>query len=145
MKKIFVIALSFVLVLGIFSCRKKGELPPGAKLEPELIKDTTEIAFIDSSTFVFDTINEGDKVQHSFRIKNVGNKSLFIANAFGSCGCTVPEYPKDVVKPGDIATIKVTFNSAGKKDEQNKTVTLVCNTLKRNEMLYLKGFVKTTE
>lgn len=145
MKKIFLIALSFVLVLGVFSCRKKGELPPGAKLAPELIKDTTEIAFVDTNTFVFDTINEGDKVQHSFRIKNVGQKNLFIATAFGSCGCTVPEYPKDVVKPGETAAIKVTFNSAGKKDEQNKDVTLVCNTIKRNEMFHLKGFVKAKE
>ncbi|MCX6200365.1 MAG: DUF1573 domain-containing protein [Bacteroidetes bacterium] len=145
MKKIFAIALSLVFVLAVFSCRKKGELPPTAKLEAELLKDTTEITFIDSTSFGFDTINEGDKIHHDFRLKNTGTKNLLIANAFGSCGCTVPEYPKDPVKPGDTATIKVTFNSTGKHDEQHKTVTLVCNTVKRNEMLYLEGFVKAKE
>ncbi|MDB5283908.1 MAG: hypothetical protein JWO06_2983 [Bacteroidota bacterium] len=142
MKKIFAITLLALLALGIFSCRKKGETPPEIKLDAELLKDTTKLEFIDSVSFRFDTINQGDKVEHSFRIKNVGDKNLIIARAFGSCGCTVPEYPKDPVKPGDIATIKVTFNSSGKSDAQQKSVTLVCNTPKRNEMLYLVGFVK---
>lgn len=145
MKKIFVIALSLVFVLGIFSCRKKGELPLGAKLEAELLKDTTQIEFLDSVNFAFDTITEGDKVHHDFRLKNVGEKNLLIASAFGSCGCTVPEYPKDPIKPGEVATIKVTFNSTGKHDDQKKDVTLVCNTVIRNEKLHLSGFVKAKE
>jgi hypothetical protein len=136
MKRIIVIALAFALVLGIFSCRKKGETPLGAKLEAELLADTTVIEFVDSSTFHFDTINEEDKVEHTFRIKN-----LLIAKAFGSCGCTVPEYPKEPVKPGETASIHVTFNSDGKQNEQMKTVTVVCNTITRNEVLHLKGFV----
>lgn len=141
MKKIFVIAFSLTLVLGIFSCRKKGETPLGAKLDAELMKDTTTIAFVDSTTFPFDTINEDEKVQHTFRLVNTGDKNLLIARAFGSCGCTVPEYPKDPVKPGDTASIAVTFNSAGKQGEQHKNVTIVCNTVTRNEMVYLTGFV----
>jgi hypothetical protein len=145
MKKILVIALSFTLILGIFSCRKKGETPLGAKLDAELLKDTTTIAFLDSTTFPFDTIMQDDKVQTTFRMVNTGTKNLLIARAFGSCGCTVPEYPKDPVKPGDTATIAVTFNSAGKQGEQSKNVTIVCNTVTRNEMVYLKGFVKVKE
>ena len=135
MKKTLVIALVLVLALGIFSCRKKGEKSPEMALD-------TQIAFVDSVNFTFDTIKQGDKVEHDFRIKNVGDKNFVIARAFGSCGCTVPEYPKDPVKPGEIATIHVTFNSAGKSDAQNKDVTLVCNTSTRNEKLHLHGFVK---
>lgn len=142
MKKIITLSLLFAMVASIISCHKKGEIPPIAKLEAQLIKDTTSIEFVDSITFTFDTINEGDKVEHTFRIKNAGNKNLIIASAFGSCGCTVPEYPKEPVAPGAIVPIKVTFNSAGKKNEQNKIVTLVCNTVERNEKLYVKGFVR---
>jgi hypothetical protein len=142
MKRIVVIAVSFALVLGIFSCRKKGETPLGAKLDAELLKDTTRIEFIDSTTFTFDTIMQGDTVHHTFRIRNTGDKNLLIARAFGSCGCTVPEYPKEPVKPGETASIHVTFNSAGKENDQMKSITLVCNTVTRNEMLYLKGFVR---
>ena len=145
MKKTLVIALALVLALGIFSCRKKGEAPPEMKLDTELFKDTTEITFLDSVRYEFDTINQGDKAEHNFRIKNVGSRNFIIARAFGSCGCTVPEYPKDPVKPGEIATIHVTFNSAGKSNEINKDVTIVCNTLKHNEKLFLHGFVKVKE
>lgn len=142
MKKILVLVTAFTLILGIFSCRKKGELPASAHLDAELLKDTTQIALLDSGTFHFDTIMQGDKVEHTYHIVNTGNKNLLIARAFGSCGCTVPEFPKDPVKPGDTAAIHVTFNSAGKANDQIKTVTVVCNTVLRNEMLYLKGFVK---
>lgn len=142
MKKILIIVTAFALVLGVFSCRKKGELPPSAHLDAELLKDTTQIAILDSGTYYFDTINQGDKVEHTYHIVNTGNKNLIIARAFGSCGCTVPEYPKDPVKPGDTAAIQVTFNSAGKVNDQMKSITVVCNTELRNEMLYLKGFVK---
>jgi hypothetical protein len=145
MKKIILIALSLTLVLGIFSCRKRGETPPEVKLDAELLKDTTTVAFTDSTTFPFDTIIQEDKVHHTFHLVNTGTKNLIIARAFGSCGCTVPEYPKDPVKPGDTAAIAVTFNSAGKQGEQHKNVTIVCNTVTRNEMVYLTGFVKVKE
>lgn len=142
MKKTLVITLALVLALGIFSCRKKGETNPEMKLDTEILKDTTSIVFVDSVDYTFDTIKQGDKVEHDFRIKNTGDKNFVIARAFGSCGCTVPEYPKDPLKPGDIATIHVTFNSAGKSDAINKDVTIICNTATRNEKLHLHGFVK---
>lgn len=143
MKKVFLLIFVILLGFGVNSCRKKGELPESMKIDTELLKDTTQIEFIDSTIFYFDTIQQGDKVEHTFRIKNVGDKDLVIVRAFGSCGCTVPEYPKEPVKPGTVVPIKVTFNSAGKEADQTKTVTIVCNTAVRNEMLYLKGFVQT--
>ncbi|HWB64923.1 MAG TPA: DUF1573 domain-containing protein [Chitinophagales bacterium] len=145
MKKILLFTVAAILALGIFSCRKKGEIPPEIKLDAELLKDTTKIEFIDSISYTFDTINQGDKVHHTFRMKNVGDKNLVIARAYGSCGCTVPDYPKDPVKPGDTAVINVTFNSTGKMLQQNKAVTIVCNTPKRNEMVFLNGYVKVPD
>ncbi len=145
-----IIKLSFLLVAlaTIASCQylhKEGEVPAIAKLESQLIKDTTSIEFVDSITFLFDTINEGDKVEHTFHIKNSGDKNLIIAQAVGSCGCTVPEYPKEPVAPGAIVPIKDTFSSAGKQHEQNKIVTLTCNTANRYEKLYVKGYVRPKE
>lgn len=141
MKNIVVICMLLGLAAGTYSCRKKGEQPPNAAYEAKMLKDTTTIQFLDSTVSYFDTINEGDKVERDFRFKNTGDKDLIIVRAFGSCGCTVPEYPKEPIKPGAEGKIHVTFNSAGKHDEQSKSVTLVCNTPARNEMLYLKGFV----
>jgi hypothetical protein len=81
-------------------------------------------------------------VVHIFKVKNTGEKNLIIGNAFGSCGCTVPEWPKEPVAPGAEATIRVKFNSAGKEGEQNKTVTLQVNTVSHSEQLLLNGFVR---
>lgn len=145
MKNTVFLSLVVLLLVSAASCRKKGELPREVVLDSEVLKDTTAVSYVDSSVFHFDTLAQGDKAEHTFRIINTGEHNLVIARAFGSCGCTVPEYPKEPVKPGDTALVHVTFNSAGKEGEQNKNVTLVCNTATRSEILYMKGFVKTEE
>lgn len=145
MKKITAVFLALVCVAAVSSCRKKGELPKGVKLDTELLVDTTEVTVLDSAVYNFGEIKEGDKAEHTFMLVNTGNKNFVISRAEGSCGCTVPEYPKEPVAPGDTASIKVTFNSAGKHDEQNKTVTVHCNVAARSLMLYMKGYVKKNE
>jgi hypothetical protein len=117
---------------------KKGN--PYAGPPSIILKDTTSVEFPETE-FKFGTINEGDKVQHIFKFKNTGNKPLIIANAVGSCGCTVPEYPKDPIAPGAEGEVKVTFNSTGKKGEQHKSVTMQMNTVKHNEEVFLSGKV----
>lgn len=75
----------------------------------------------------FGRISQGERVTYAFRFKNTGGSSLLISDAHGSCGCTVPSYPKKPVAPGEEAVIDVEFNSEGKKDHQEKTVTLITN------------------
>ena len=117
---------------------KKGN--PYAGLPSIILKDTTSVHF-EETEFKFGTIREGDKVEHMFVFTNTGTKPLIIANAVGSCGCTVPEYPKDPIAPGAQSKVKVTFNSTGKKGEQHKSVTMQMNTLKHNEEVFLSGTV----
>lgn len=138
-KAIFFIAV-VVLATSLISCRKKGN--PYAGIPTSILKDTTTVEF-NKREFVFDTIAQGDTVVHTFIVRNTGSKELIIANAFGSCGCTVPEYPKAPVAVGDSANIVVRFNSAGKEGDQNKSVTLQLNTEKHEEVIFLRGFVKT--
>lgn len=87
----------------------------------------------------FGTITEGDKPTYTFKFTNTGQADLLISNAVGSCGCTVPEYPKAPVKPGQSEKIKVSFNSAGKNGNQQKTVTIATNTAKGKELLTIKA------
>lgn len=89
----------------------------------------------------FGTIDEGDKVETVFTFTNNGDADLLITKATGSCGCTVPEYPKEPVKPGEKATMKVSFSSNGKKGRQNKTVTIKANTKSGEEKLTIKASV----
>jgi hypothetical protein len=143
MKKIVFVSSLLAFLITTQSCRRKGdEVLRNGGLTSEMLRDTSSVEFPEIE-FNFDTIQQGEKVEHTFLLKNIGEKNLFIANAFGSCGCTVPEYPKEPIPPGKTAQVKVTFNSAGKEGTQNKTITLVMNTTKRNEVLYMKGFVKT--
>ena len=66
---------------------------------------------------------------------------MVISNASSSCGCTVPEYPKEAIAPGEKGEIKVEYNGSG-KDAITKTVTLTTNTEKGTETLTIKAFVK---
>ena len=96
---------------------------------------------LDKEVHDFGTIKEGDVVETEFIVKNVGETDLVISDAKGSCGCTVPEPPKDPIKPGDSAPIKVSFDSKNKPGEQEKTVTLTTNTEKGRETFKIKANV----
>lgn len=80
------------------------------------------------SEFNFGDINQGEIVEHIFKFTNSGDAPLIIENASASCGCTVPEWPKDPIQPGGTGEIKVQFDSKGKVGQQNKQVTIRANT-----------------
>lgn len=88
--------------------------------------------------FDFGDIKQGEKVEHTFEFTNTGEADLLISTARASCGCTVPEFTEEAIKPGKSGKIKVTFNSAGKKGPTTKTITVVCNTANENEILTIK-------
>ena len=96
---------------------------------------------LDKEVHDFGTINEGDVVETEFIVKNVGETNLVISDAKGSCGCTVPEPPKEPIKPGASAPIKVSFDSKGKPGSQEKTVTLTTNSENGKEMFKIKANV----
>ena len=93
----------------------------------------------------FGTIEQGDVVSHTFQFTNTGDEALIIQNAKGSCGCTVPKWPKDPILPGETGEIQVEFNSKGKKGNQNKKVTITANTNPAQTFIYLKGAVNAPE
>jgi hypothetical protein len=90
----------------------------------------------------YGTIKQGDKVEYDFVFVNTGKEPLVITDAHGSCGCTVPTWPKEPIKKGEKGTIHVTFNSAGKMGMQDKTVTLNSNAKSNPKVLHLKGTVE---
>ncbi len=92
--------------------------------------------------FDFGKMKQGDQVEHIFKFTNTGNEPLIIEDAKGSCGCTVPSYPKEPIAPGATGEILVKFNSAGKSNNQQKTVTLTANTNPLTTVLTIKAFVE---
>lgn len=87
----------------------------------------------------FGKITQGESVKTIFKFRNVGKSNLIISSAQGSCGCTVPQWPKEPIKPGERGEIEVVFNSEGKSGLQNKTITLVANTIPNTMVIALKG------
>lgn len=101
----------------------------------------TTISF-DKVEHDFGNIKEGDVVEHVFKFTNTGKEPLIIESAKGSCGCTVPEYPKEPLAPGKTGEMKVKFNSQAKVNKQRKTVTVIANTAPENTTLTIVADVE---
>lgn len=105
---------------------------------------TTAVSFGETE-YDFGTIEQGESVSHTYTFTNTGSEPLIISNAKGSCGCTVPKWPKDPIAPGETGELLVEFNSKGKKGAQNKKVTITANTNPAQSFIYLKGNVNAPE
>lgn len=89
----------------------------------------------------FGAIKEGDVVNHVFQFTNNGEAPLIISSATASCGCTVPQWPKEPVAVGGTGEIHVSFNSKNKPGIQNKTITITANTNPKTTRLKIKANV----
>lgn len=93
----------------------------------------------ENETFEFGKIIQGEKVTHSFKFTNTGKSDLVISAANASCGCTVPTYSKNPVKPGEKGQIDVVFDSEGKKGQTTKKITVMANTNPNYKSLTITG------
>jgi hypothetical protein len=89
----------------------------------------------------FGKINQGEKVSYAFVFKNTGGSDLVISSAQGSCGCTIPTYPKEAIKAGQESKIDVVFDSDGKTGVVQKTVTLVTNCSPSTKVLTISSTI----
>lgn len=89
----------------------------------------------------FGTINEGQKVSYTYKFKNNGEAPLIIQDAKPSCGCTVPEWTKVPIPVGGEGFVKAEFDSNGKPNVQNKTITVTANTWPKQTTLKFKAMV----
>jgi hypothetical protein len=92
-------------------------------------------------THDYGTIKYGADGSCSFEFKNTGNAPLIISNAKGSCGCTVPEWPKEPIAPGAKASIKVKYDTK-RPGAINKSVTITSNAVNEpTKVIRIKGNV----
>lgn len=159
----FFFFLTVISALTFFSCANEGgkadenasedtateqtteddataEAQPVAEADQAMGPSTT-IEF-EESEWDFGKITDGDKVQHNFQFTNTGSEPLTIKNAKGSCGCTVPEWPREPIAPGESGEIKVEFNSKKKPGKQTKRVTITANTEPPQSYLTIKADVQ---
>jgi hypothetical protein len=120
MRKVNVMIWSFSLVCffiasgfhGMAQDTTKKEKAPGILFE-KLVHD-------------YGTIYEGDPGECEFVFTNTGKEPLVLSNVYSSCGCTVPEWPKDPIMPGKSSKIKVKYNTS-RVSGINKTITVISN------------------
>ena len=142
-----IINIFFVLLFLVACITDKGKKTTTDFIQSSLTadKNANEVPMpkikIDQDVFDFGEINQDESVSTEFKLKNIGSAPLLIRSAKGSCGCTVPEWPREAVAAGEDAIIKVTFNSGNKKGKQNKTVSLVTNAIPSIKVLTIKGTV----
>jgi len=122
--------------------------PAAAATTPVPTGPLTTLKF-DQDTYDWGKVMDGEQVTHVFKFKNTGKEPLIISNAKGSCGCTVPEWPKDAIAPGKSGEIKVVFDSKGKGavggKEDSKRVTVTANTDPVDTYLTIKGKIDKKE
>jgi hypothetical protein len=111
---------------------------PAAEAKPDGPLPAMEFNAIDHD---FGTINEGEIVEHTYSFKNTGAAPLIIQSAQGSCGCTVPDWSKDPIPVGGTGFVKAKFDTNGKTNAQNKTVTVTANTWPKQTVLRFKAMV----
>ncbi|UAB81017.1 DUF1573 domain-containing protein [Marixanthomonas sp. SCSIO 43207] len=145
MKKSILI-LAVLSAFAFTSCKEKAS----DKVNEENVaaaadRDATAAKFpvmsFEKTEFDFGTIQKGEKVEHLFKFTNTGDAPLVIVNATSSCGCTVPEYSKEAVAPGEEGQLLVKYDGSG-TNQVNKTITIVANTEKGKETLKIKAFVQ---
>jgi len=148
MKKISIVFAFLLATTFIVSCAdgnastkvNKENLDTAKTRDAEIKKGVATIS-LDKKEYDFGTVNEGDIVETVFKVTNSGATDLVITKATGSCGCTVPVWPKAPIKPGETGDVAVKFNTSGKPNRQMKTVTLTTNTESGREVLTIRGSV----
>lgn len=105
-----------------------------------LAQGTAEITF-DKTSHNFGAFSEkSPKVTCKFKFKNTGDGPLVIHQAIASCGCTVPQYPKELIRPGEGGEVTVTYDGTGKfPGHFRKTITLRTNGANEITRLVIEG------
>jgi hypothetical protein len=140
MKRLILLAILFSFLACNESASKKINTDVA---QNQISKDRkyAEITF-DRIFHDFGNVNEGEIVKTVFTFTNTSENDLYIVDARGSCGCTVPKYPKNVaIKPGESGEIEVNFDTTGRPNLQQKMVKVSANTSTSGEMLRIQAFV----
>lgn len=144
MRKI-VLAISVVSLFAFTSCKEnasekiKTDNVAQAAVRDEAAKAVPVMTF-EKIEHDFGTIEQNAAQETAFKFTNTGNAPLIITDAKSSCGCTVPNPPKEPIAPGESSELMVKFNGAG-QNQVTKAITVTANTEKGSEVIRIKAFV----
>ena len=145
MKKVFFTLLCLSIGTLAVKAQDKKTAPPPAP-QPAAAKTPDENAgkfkFEDKDeTHDFGTVPEGPQAEYDFEFKNVGKKPIIITEAHGSCGCTVPKWPKEPILPKHKGVIHVTYNTDHRPGPIMKEVFITSDAQQNPMTLHIRGTV----
>jgi hypothetical protein len=132
MKQLFYILISAGVLFT--ACQSKTSKEAGEQTAanvsaaPDSTKGGAAEMTFEQTVHNFGQITQGEKVEYAFKFTNTGKQDLVIQDAISSCGCTVPEWPKEPIKPGQSGYLKVVFDSHGKEGYTEKEISIKANT-----------------
>ncbi len=129
MKKIIITTIFAILLIPAMA--QKGEKKEKSYAEIKFEKTHHNFGTFAADTAILDC---------EFKFKNIGNADLYIHQAFASCGCTVPDFPTDPIKPGESAVIKVTYDGTHKAPgNMRRSISILTNGKEEMTKLYISG------
>ena len=134
------LAVSFIACKDTTAASSRIDKENAVKVEEASVPNQYPVVEFDKTEHDFGFVENNEAVYTEFELTNTGNADLIIINAFASCGCTVPEYQKTPIKPGETSKLKVRFQQAT-PGVQQKSVTLRTNTKVGEELLTIKANV----
>ena len=138
----FLTILTFSFFFSACNESASSKINPNNKSSIQKESNYAEITF-DRVFHDFGMVSEGEIVKTIFKFTNTSENDLYIVDAMGSCGCTVPKYPKNVpIKPGGTGEIEVNFDTNGRPDLQQKRVKAAANTPTGGQLLRIQAFVE---
>ncbi len=145
MKKIIILALTacFGVQMQAQTQKQKVNVSEVEAVATTKAENYAEITF-DTLRHDFGKFSKDEPVVHcSFAFKNTGTAPLIIHQAFASCGCTVPTYTKEPIKPGEKGSIDVTYNGKDKfPGHFQKSITVRTNAVNEVVRLTIEGMME---
>lgn len=133
-----IVLVALTLFLGVLpGCKSKGD-KNDKSVSPNLVTNPISasgkkangnlpVMVFEQTKHDFGMMVQGEKLSYTFKFTNTGGSDLLISDASSTCGCTIPDFSKAPVKPGDQGKVEVVFNSSGKSGSVNKAVRLLTN------------------
>lgn len=141
MRRLALVWLLLILVSCGKEINKKGSSV--SNTEPAEAEKGIPVLTFSKTSCDFGKIAEGEVVGTSFTFTNTGNSDLIILDASASCGCTVPKWSREPVRPGGQGSLEVIFDSSGREGKQHKSVTVKCNASDQNYVLLITADVES--
>lgn len=132
--------LTFAMAIFAVTSFVNAQTAPETTEAEEVIDSNAAVIEFGSDVLDYGTINKGDDPLRVINFKNTGKSPLVITNCQGSCGCTVPECPKEPIMPGQSGELKVRYDTK-RVGNFNKTVTIKSNASNSTVYLKIKGVV----